>query len=99
MSDLGPVSLESDNGEVFLGRDWMARSEYSEEIASRIDDRVRSIVQHCYDRAREIIQEHRDLVHNLVDLLIEKETIEGDLFRQLVAENTQQAGKQLAVSK
>ncbi|MBW4618661.1 MAG: ATP-dependent zinc metalloprotease FtsH [Cyanosarcina radialis HA8281-LM2] len=99
MSDLGPVSLESDSGEVFLGRDWQARSEYSEEIASRIDDRVRSIVQHCYDIARELIQEHRDLVDTLVELLLEKETIEGDLFRQLVTESTQPAGKQLAVSK
>jgi cell division protease FtsH len=44
MSDLGPVSLESQTGEVFLGRDWMTRSEYSEEIASRIDAQVRSIV-------------------------------------------------------
>jgi cell division protease FtsH len=43
MSDLGPLSLESSQGEVFLGRDWMNRSEYSENIASRIDVQVRRL--------------------------------------------------------
>jgi cell division protease FtsH len=88
MSDLGPLSLESQSGEVFLGRDWLTRSEYSEEIASRIDAQVRSIVEHCYDDARRIIQENRTVIDRLVDLLIEKETIDGEEFRQIVAEYT-----------
>ncbi|MGV0026226.1 ATP-dependent zinc metalloprotease FtsH2 [Phormidesmis priestleyi] len=86
MSDLGPVSLESQQGEVFLGRDWTARSEYSEEIAARIDAQVRMIVEHCYDDARRIMRENREVIDRLVDLLIEKETIDGDEFRQIVAE-------------
>lgn len=48
MSDLGPLSLESQQGEVFLGRDWTTRSEYSEAIACRIDGQVRMIVEECY---------------------------------------------------
>ncbi|WP_421656978.1 ATP-dependent zinc metalloprotease FtsH2 [Leptothermofonsia sp. ETS-13] len=88
MSDLGPVSLESQMGEVFLGRDWMMRSEYSEEIASRIDAQVRSIVEHCYDEARRLIRENRAVIDRLVDLLIERETIDGEEFRQIVAEYT-----------
>ena len=88
MSDLGPLSLESQQGEVFLGRDWMTRSEYSEEIASRIDAQVRTIVEHCYDDARRIIRENRTVIDRLVDLLIEKETIDGDEFRQIVSEYT-----------
>ncbi len=88
MSDLGPVSLESQTGEVFLGRDWMMRSEYSEEIASRIDAQVRSIVEHCYDEARRLIRENRAVIDRLVDLLIERETIDGEEFRQIVAEYT-----------
>ena len=88
MSDLGPLSLESQQGEVFLGRDWMTRSEYSEEIASRIDAQVRTIVEHCYDDARRIIRENRTVIDRLVDLLIEKETIDGEEFRQIVAEYT-----------
>jgi cell division protease FtsH len=88
MSDLGPVSLESQTGEVFLGRDWMTRSEYSEEIAARIDAQVRSIVEHCYETACKLIRDNRAVIDRLVELLIEKETIDGEEFRQIVAEYT-----------
>ncbi|MEB3357156.1 MAG: ATP-dependent zinc metalloprotease FtsH2 [Synechococcales bacterium] len=86
MSDLGPISLESQQSEVFLGRDLMTRSEYSDEIASRIDAQVRAIVEHCYDEARRIVRENRGVIDRLVDLLIEKETIDGEEFRRIVAE-------------
>ncbi|MGJ3248052.1 MAG: ATP-dependent zinc metalloprotease FtsH2 [Elainellaceae cyanobacterium] len=88
MSDLGPISLESQQSEVFLGRDLMTRSEYSDEIASRIDAQVRSIVERCYDEARRLVRENRAAIDRLVDLLIEKETIDGEEFRQIVAEYT-----------
>ncbi len=88
MSDLGPLSLESSQGEVFLGRDWLNRSEYSEDIASRIDDQVRAIVARCYEDACRIIIENRAVIDRLVDLLIERETIDGDEFRQIVSEYT-----------
>jgi cell division protease FtsH len=88
MSTLGPVSLESQMGEVFLGRDWMTRSEYSEESAAQIDAQVRDIVGHCYQHACQLIQDNRMVIDRLVDLLIEKETIDGDEFRQIVAEYT-----------
>lgn len=86
MSDLGPLSLESQQGEVFLGRDWTTRSEYSEAIACRIDAQVRMIVEECYTNAKQIMRDHRSLADRLVDLLIEKETINGDELRQIVAE-------------
>jgi len=88
MSDLGPMSLEAQQSEIFLGRDYTARSEYSEEIASRIDGQVRAIVDHCYNESRRIIRENRTVIDRLVDLLIEKETIDGEEFRQIVAEYT-----------
>jgi cell division protease FtsH len=88
MSDLGPLSLESQQGEVFLGRDWTTRSEYSDSIAARIDAQVRAIAQECYENAKNIIREHRSVTDRLVDLLIEKETIDGEEFRQIVAEYT-----------
>ena len=89
MSDLGPVSLENQNNDVFLGRDWMNKSEYSEDIAAKIDAAVREIVNRCYIQAKEIIQENRLILERAVDLLIEQETIEGDLFRTMVANHTQ----------
>jgi cell division protease FtsH len=88
MSDLGPLSLESQQGEVFLGGGWTNRSEYSEVIAARIDGQVREIVAHCYQEACRIMRENREVIDRLVDLLIEKETIDGDEFRQIMAEYT-----------
>jgi cell division protease FtsH len=88
MSELGPLALESQQSEVFLGRDFTARSEYSEEIASRIDVQVRLIVDKCYQDAKRIMRENRVVIDRLVELLVEKETIEGEEFRQIVAEYT-----------
>jgi len=99
MSDLGPLSLESQQGEVFLGRDWTTRSEYSNEIATRIDAQVRTIAEHCYAEACKIIEENRAVIDRLVDLLIEKETIDGDEFRQIVAEYTVVPEKEQYVPK
>ncbi|MGK7889409.1 MAG: ATP-dependent zinc metalloprotease FtsH2 [Leptolyngbyaceae cyanobacterium] len=86
MSDLGPLSLEGQQSEVFLGRDLMTRSEYSDEIAAQIDGQVRVIVEACYQDACRIVRENRGVIDRLVDLLIEKETIDGDEFRQIVSE-------------
>jgi cell division protease FtsH len=98
MSELGPIALESPNTEVFLGRDWMDRSEYSEEVAVKIDRQVREMAVSCYEEARRILRENRVVVDRLVDLLLDQETIEGDEFRRLVAEYTDLPAKQLAVS-
>jgi len=97
MSDLGPLSLENQTNEVFLGRDWMTKAEYSEEIAARIDAQVREIITHCYLMALRLLQENRILMDRLVDMLTEQETIEGDQFRQIVAKYTQRPEQQLAV--
>ncbi|MEH1839615.1 MAG: ATP-dependent zinc metalloprotease FtsH [Nostoc sp.] len=97
MSELGPLSLENQSGEVFLGRDWMNKSEYSEEIAAKIDSQVREIVNNSYIRAIELLQLNRIVLERLVDLLVEQETIEGDAFRKIVADNTQVADAQVAV--
>jgi cell division protease FtsH len=88
MSDLGPLSLENQSGEVFLGRDWMNKSDYSEEIAGRIDSQVRDIVMHCYIKSKELLEEHRTVMERLVDMLTDQETIDGDLFRKIVAEHS-----------
>jgi len=95
MSDLGLFTLETSQNEIFLGRDLGTRSEYSEEIAIQIDHQVREIVHHCYHQARQIIREQRLLIDRLVDLLLDQETIEGEEFRQIVAEYTTLPSKQL----
>lgn len=88
MSDLGPVALESMGGEVFLGRNMMPRSEYSEAMASKIDNQVREIANYCYQRARQLLSENRPLIDYLVDRLLEQETMEGEEFRAIVRRYT-----------
>jgi cell division protease FtsH len=98
MSDLGPLSLESSGGEVFLGGGLMSRSEYSEEISARIDAQVQTIVEHCHSQARQLIRENRVVIDQLVELLIEKETIDGDQLLQLMDEQAQPSGEELVAS-
>jgi cell division protease FtsH len=87
MSDLGLIALEgSSSGEVFLGRGLLPRSEYSEEVATQIDEQVRAIAMQCYAQARLLIRENRALVDRLVEMLLEQETIEGEQFRKVVAD-------------
>jgi cell division protease FtsH len=88
MSDLGPLSLESQQSQVFLGGGLTSLSDNSEEITARIDAQVRSIIGHCYDETRRIIRDNREAVDRLVDLLIERETIDGEELRRIVAEYT-----------
>jgi cell division protease FtsH len=98
MSDLGPLSLEEQGGEVFLGGGFMSRSEYSEAISARIDEQVRTIVEHCHSQARQIIRENRVVIDELVELLIEKETIDGDQLLQILDKQSQLLGEKLVAS-
>lgn len=98
MSDLGLVALESPGEQVFLGRGFPSQSEYSEEVATKIDHQIRAIAFRCYEQASHLIRDHRVLLDQLVELLLEKETIEGDEFRRLVSEYTSLPEKQMAIS-
>ncbi len=95
MSDLGPIALGGQQGgEVFLGAGLTSRAEYSEEVASRIDDQVRQIAERGHQLARKIVRENREVIDRLVDLLIEKETIDGEELKQIVSEYTEVPDKE-----
>ncbi len=85
-SVLGPLALEQDGGEVFLGRDW-TRSEhhYSASTAKVIDQEVQQMARAALDRAVAMLQPRRELIDALVESLIEQETLDGDGFRAQVA--------------
>ena len=85
MSDkIGLINYEmNDNGEVFLGRDLGHSRNYSEKIATDIDDEVRRIVDECYNEAKRIITENIDVLHKCAELLLEKERIERNEFEAL----------------
>ncbi|MEB3352092.1 MAG: ATP-dependent zinc metalloprotease FtsH [Cyanobacteriota bacterium] len=84
-SSLGPVALEGEGAEVFLGRDWIrSEAHYSSRTGEQIDAQVRSLATAALERALALLQPRRALLDRLVELLIQEETIEGDRFRQEV---------------
>ena len=86
MSDLGALALEGQEQPVFLGGNSGGSNEYSEEVAAQIDVRIRNIALNCFNQAKDIISNNRLAVDRIVDILIEKETIDGKEFRNLLGE-------------
>ncbi len=85
MSDrLGPVVLGTRHGNPFLGRDWNEERNYSETIAVEIDKEVRSIIDECYERSRQILTENRVKMDEIVRVLLEKEMLEREDFMALM---------------
>ena len=83
MSDeLGPLTFGKRQDTVFLGRDISQERNYSEAIAYAIDKEARAIMDEAYSRARQILSDHIDALHQVAAILIEKETIEAvDFYR------------------
>ena len=80
---LGPVVLESDSNEVFLGRDFGHTKSYSERTASEIDEEVRRIIEEAYTRCESILKENMDILEITAQYLLENETMEGEVFQYL----------------
>jgi cell division protease FtsH len=68
---------------VFLGREISEQRNYSDEVAAKIDAEVRLIIDTAFKRATEALTTHRAVLDRLADLLVEKETIEGEEFESL----------------
>ena len=85
MSDLGPIRYEQNTSEnVFLGRDYNKTKNYSDQVALEIDKEVQKIITKCYDNAKKILEENKDLVMLLSHTLIERETITKEQIDELV---------------
>jgi cell division protease FtsH len=74
---LGPINYGESHKEVFLGKDYSHVREYSEETALQIDVEVRRIITECMDNARKILSSHNHLLHEMANLLIEKESLDS----------------------
>ena len=88
MSNLGPIALEGGNQEVFVGRDLMTRSEVSDSISKQIDESVRVMVKDCYKETYSLISKNREAMDKIVDVLIEKETLDGNEFVEILSKYT-----------
>lgn len=75
---LGPMQFGSTQGQVFLGRDIGHEQNYSDAIAYEIDQEMQRITLECYDRAKQILTEHKDKVHLVAQTLLEKEQLDKD---------------------
>nr|YP_009393594.1 Cell division protein FTSH [Bostrychia simpliciuscula]ARW62156.1 Cell division protein FTSH [Bostrychia simpliciuscula] len=84
MSPIGTLSLESEDSNPFLGRGMGSSSEYSDEVAIKIDKQIQEIIQECHKKTIKIIKNNRVIIDKLVDILIEKETIEGEEFQNII---------------
>ncbi|MBV8150459.1 MAG: ATP-dependent zinc metalloprotease FtsH [Candidatus Eremiobacteraeota bacterium] len=85
-SELGTVQYGRGQHQVFLGRDFGEDRNYSEEIASKIDGEVRTIIEDCYRNARSILDANWHKVQRMVESLLEKETVDAEEVQAILAE-------------
>ena len=84
MSDhIGVICYDDDDDEVFIGKDLAHAKAHSEEISGEIDKEVKSIIDDCYTKAKDIILQHEDVLHSCAQLLLEKEKITREEFEGL----------------
>ncbi len=81
--NIGVICYEDDDDEVFIGRDLAHAKSHSEEVASEIDKEVKSIIDDCYKKAKDIILQHENVLHKCAELLLEKERISREEFEAL----------------
>ena len=81
---LGPRVFGHDHGQPFLGREFSSEPDYSDEIAREIDDEIRRIVEGAHQVAKNILEEHREHLESISELLLKRETIESEQFEALL---------------
>ncbi|MBQ7830422.1 MAG: ATP-dependent zinc metalloprotease FtsH [Clostridia bacterium] len=85
MSDtLGPRAYGNNQNEVFLGRDFSASQDYSEELAAKIDNEINSIINNAYDKAKEILRGDIHRLHFIAEFLLKNEVMDGDQFKAVM---------------
>ncbi len=83
---LGPLTFGKREEHIFLGREIAQHRDYSEKTAQLIDEEVRNIVSGAYERAKQLIQEHMEILHKMANALLEKETLDSKAIDEIMAE-------------
>jgi cell division protease FtsH len=87
MSDrLGPMQYGRPDGEVFLGRDYVRQQDYSDEVASLIDEEVRKLITAAHEEARQILTIHREALDRMANVLLEKESLDAKEIAEIFAD-------------
>ena len=82
-ANIGVINYDDDDDEVFIGRDLAHAKNHSELVSGEIDREVKIIIDDCYQKAKDIIMEHEDVLHRCAKLLLEKEKINRAEFEAL----------------
>jgi cell division protease FtsH len=86
---LGPRVFGHEHSQPFLGREFSAEPDYSDEIAREIDDEIRRIVESAHVQAKNILTKHRAALEKLSEILVKRETIEREQFEALLEGQTE----------
>jgi cell division protease FtsH len=87
---LGPRVFGHDHGQPFLGREFSAEPDYSDEIAKEIDDEIRRVVEEAHSTARDVLEGHKEQLDHVSEILLKRETIEREEFIQLLDGKTEE---------
>jgi cell division protease FtsH len=82
--DLGPLSYAKGEEQVFLGREIAQHRDYSEATAQKIDEEINKLIKNAYERSKSVLNENLDILHQLAELLLEKETVMGKELDELI---------------
>ena len=85
---MGPILYGEEDHEVFLGRDIGHSRNYGENVAGQIDSEIRRIIDEAYNKAKEVLEEDRDGLERTAQLLLKKEKVSGDEFREVLNNET-----------
>lgn len=85
--NIGVISYDSSDDEVFIGRDIAHTKSFSEAVTAQIDEEVKAIIDDCYKKAKEIILENEAVLHSCANLLLEKEKISREEFEALFVDS------------
>ncbi len=81
---IGPIALGGENHEVFLGKSYNQVRNYSEAVASKVDDEVESIIKNAYARTEKLLTEHIDKLHSVAKKLFLEEKMSGEEFIEIM---------------
>ncbi|EPR29833.1 Cell division protein ftsH [Geobacillus sp. WSUCF1] len=85
---LGPLQFGQPSGQVFLGRDLHNEQNYSDKIAYEIDLEIQRIIKECYEKAKQILTQHRDKLDLIANTLLEVETLDAEQIKHLFEHGT-----------